>query len=323
MAVVKPQTPGLIDTISAGYVALNRRLWVVMIPIVLDLYLWLGTRLSLAPLIRSLSDQVASALVQVSPDIAQPATLVQNLQQADLRVLLAWINFVPLLLPEFLLPPVGKQAALPEAAVVPVTNWWVVIGAVLLINLVTLLVSSLFLSLLAGAVAGAGDHRLPHLRRMFNIARRIGSFLLVLIGAGLLLGMPFLVFTALVVSLIPGTLLPAAFAWAIALFWVWVYTSFGIEAILMSDVGPLRAIYNSVHIVRHNLLSALALLLLSMVIVSGLAVIWRALATTHLGMVVAISGSAYVQSGLIAARLVFYRDRLQRWQGAGSPVSVA
>ncbi len=164
-----------------------------------------------------------------------------------------------------------------------------------MINLLTLLVSSLFLSLPAGTVSGVGDHLLPHLRRMFNIAGRIGSFLLVLIGVGLLLGLPVLVFTALVVSLIPGTL-PAAFAWSIALFWVRVYTSFGIEAILMSDVGPLRAIYNSVHIVRHNLLSVPALLLLRMVIVFGLAVVWRAPATTHLGMVVAISGSACLYS---------------------------
>jgi len=298
LAVVKPQTPGLIDAVSAGYVALNRRLWVVMIPIVLDLYLWLGTRLSLAPLICSLSDRAASAPAQVLPDIAQPATLVQNLQQADLRVLPVWINFVPLLLPEFLLPPVGEQAALSGTRVVPVTNWWVVVGAALVINQVTLLVSSLFLSLPAGAMAGAGDHLLSHLRRMFNIAGRIGSFLLVLFGLGLLLGMPFLVFTALVVSLIPGTLPAVAFAWSIALFWVRVYTSFGIEAILMSDVGPLRAIYNSVHIVRHNLLSLLSApaLLLSMVIVSGLAVVWRAPATTHLGMVVAISGSACLYS---------------------------
>ncbi len=118
MAVVKPQTPGLIDAVSAGYVALNRRLWVIVIPIVPDLYLWLGTRLSLAPLIRSLSDRVASAPAQVLPDIAQPATLVQNLQQADLRVLPAWINFVPLLLPEFLLLPVVEQAALSGAGVV-------------------------------------------------------------------------------------------------------------------------------------------------------------------------------------------------------------
>jgi len=73
---------------------------------------------------------------------------------------------------------------------------------------------------------------------------------------------------------------------SIALFWVWVYTSFGIEAMLISDVGPLRAIYNSVHIVRHNPLSVPVLLLLSMVIESGLAVVWRARATNYLRMVV-------------------------------------
>src|ERR687883_1725823 len=42
---------GVIDTLSAGYVALNRQLWVLLVPILVDLLLWLGPHVSYSPLV--------------------------------------------------------------------------------------------------------------------------------------------------------------------------------------------------------------------------------------------------------------------------------
>jgi hypothetical protein len=77
----------------------------------------------------------------------------------------------------------------------------------------------------------------------------------------------------------------------------------------MSRAGPLRAIYHSVHVVRRDLAGTLGLLVLSFVIASGLGVIWQRIAATPPGLALAILGSAYVGSGLSAARLVFFRER--------------
>ncbi|MBA2448513.1 MAG: hypothetical protein H0V51_10865, partial [Chloroflexi bacterium] len=42
---------GVVDTLSAGYRIVNRRPWLVLGPVALDLFLWFGPRVSVAPLI--------------------------------------------------------------------------------------------------------------------------------------------------------------------------------------------------------------------------------------------------------------------------------
>src|SRR5579883_3162389 len=52
-SIVRPVTPasnkavpGVIETLSAGFDQVNRVLWVVALPVLVDLFLWLGPRLS-------------------------------------------------------------------------------------------------------------------------------------------------------------------------------------------------------------------------------------------------------------------------------------
>ena len=47
----RPPVRGVIDTVSAGYTLVGRHPWLIAIPIVLDLLLWAGPRLGIAPLI--------------------------------------------------------------------------------------------------------------------------------------------------------------------------------------------------------------------------------------------------------------------------------
>src|SRR5262245_2240456 len=55
LTVNKPQTSSLIDMLSEGYAAINRRPWLVLLPLLLNLYIWFGTQLSFAPLLTDLS----------------------------------------------------------------------------------------------------------------------------------------------------------------------------------------------------------------------------------------------------------------------------
>ncbi len=52
---------GVIDSLSAGYRFLGRRLELLLVPVLLDLLLWLAPRLSIAPLLRQVAAFYASA----------------------------------------------------------------------------------------------------------------------------------------------------------------------------------------------------------------------------------------------------------------------
>lgn len=306
VSVAKPQNLGLIDTLSAGYQALHRCLWVLVVPAAVSAYLWLGAPLALGSAAATLQHTIADAASALGGDRAVREQLALELLTSDARVTLAWLNFVPLLEPAPGAAPAGIGLNGPLQ----------VVGAALAINALALFVSSFYLTVLSAAVRGDAAQPLASARRAGLVARDILLAVLALLGVGLVLALPLLAISAIIIIALPGATLLVLLLWYIALFWAYVYTGFAPEAISLSHAGPLRAIYNSVRIVRRDLSGTVGLLLLSYVIVNGLAILWRQLAATPAGLAVAILGSAYVGGGLSAARIEFYRARAARWVGA-------
>ena len=132
----------------------------------------------------------------------------------------------------------------------------------------------------------------------------------------LALGLPFLFFAYLLIFLNPTIGLLALELLFVVGFWVNIYIGFYREAIVIHDQGPLRAIYTSFNVVRRNFWGTLGFLALSLIISLGSGVIWYRLVGSTAGLIVAMVGSAYIGSGLLAARMAFFRERLRRWQSA-------
>lgn len=306
MSIAKPRSANLIDTLSAGYRTLHRRLWVLAIPAGLSAYLWLGAPVALGAAGAELRQALVELVRGLGGDQQAGEQWARRVLTDDARLGLAWLNYVPVL------PPADGAAG----AAVGLRGPLQVAGAAATINGLALLLSGLYLAVLGEAARGERATTAESVRRAGQVAAHILLYLLTLVGVGLVLALPLLAISAILVITVPGAALLVFLAWYVALFWAYVYTGFAPEAISVSRAGPLRAIYNSVHIVRRNLAGTLGLLLLSVLIGNGLAVLWRQLAATPAGLAVAIVGSAYVGSGLAAARLEFYREGLARWGDA-------
>jgi hypothetical protein len=304
LTVARSQSRGLVETLSAGYAHINQRLWVLAIPMVLDLYLWLGAQLSFAPLFRMLRDRIM-ALDASSLDAQQQERLFVQLQNTDMRGALAWLNWVPLALPDLL----GSGSATGEH-VIYVSNGLAMLATVLIINLLLLLVSGVFLTLLAAGVRGEPCPPLCLLRRTGRAVLGIGSYALIVLGVGGVVVLPLLIVVLAIAQISSVAVSLIAMGLFIIGFWVYTFLGFVVETMLIGDVGPLRAIVLSVRMVRHSLASALGLVLLTLVIIYGMGVVWSMLATTWWGVALAIAGNAYIGSGLVAARLIFCRDHL-------------
>ena len=73
------QRVGIIDSLSAGYRFLGRRVEVLLIPILLDLLLWLGPRLSVAPIFQQIADFYRNAATMEG----MPADMVEMSRQVS------------------------------------------------------------------------------------------------------------------------------------------------------------------------------------------------------------------------------------------------
>jgi hypothetical protein len=298
LTIAKPQTAHLFDTISAGYEAVNRRPRVLIVPALVNILLWLSAPLPLDGLSAGLSLRLVASIEHP----ALRGRLLAWLQSLDMRLALAPLNVVPLLGP---LPSAERALSLPSALQSPVA----LVGLALLLNGLALLLSGGYLAGLAGAVAnsrpGAG-------RPAWQVCLVIGEAVLAVVGVVLLLAMPFIALSLALLSALPQLAPLVAASWYVIIFWGVVYSGFIGEGAAIGALGPLRAIYASVNLVRRNLAATLSLLALSLLVSGGMGSIFRRLASESglWAILLASVCSAYLGSGLAAARMVFYRERL-------------
>ena len=112
-----------------------------------------------------------------------------------------------------------------------------------------------------------------------------------------------------IVPLLGSVFVLAAIGVQLLLFW---YLFFFSDAVVVSEVGPVRAALYSIRLVLTNFWPAFGFIIITWVIMRGLHVVWQGLAQAPIGLALAIFGNGYVESGLAAASMLFYRNRITR-----------
>ena len=316
----KPPALGIIDSLSAGFESINRIIWVLLFPLLLDLFLWAGPQLSVAPIIqRALSwyDQAAAG---------QMAELAAQTGSDPLREVLEGIggdfNLFRLLTSGFASIPSAVNGPLQGfAPVSQIDSIPLVVFLVVGLELLGTFVGCLYLGVIAQQVRD-GRVDLPLL------LKRVWSYWLSMLGCvGLLLALglsagiasSILIFGASLISAALGTALALLLItlWWGMLFVLLIFTYFVVDAVVVSQVGPWKAFVNSITVVSRNFGSSVGLILLLWVIMGGTQVIWSALPNQTWGTLAAIPINAYVGSGVAAASLTFYQSRLAQISRAG------
>jgi len=299
---------GIIDTLNEGFVSLNRHLWVLLIPIALDLLLAFGPGVTSTSIVESLLQQAATTLSQEAvgeSSAALPQSFSDNRGgwlQANLFAALAM--HLPSAVTATSLTPKVNGPVLADISAWPV--WFAVLGALVI---AAIGLASVYLTALAGCVranpAGVGG----------LLGASGGAFgrLLVLYGMIVFVGVPISLVLMALVALIGlaapvmasllGTLLMAAFM--LGAF----YATFSWEALVLNGLWPVPAVMLSAKVVFRHFWSALGFIVLSLVITTGIPVVWRVFAEHPAGLVAAIVGHAYVSSGLAVAAMLFFWQR--------------
>lgn len=287
---------GVIDTLSLGFTVVARQAWILLIPIALDLYLWLGPRFSPLPLIRP-------TLNFLGLPRELRAEYLAALEGMDLRQLL----FPGALgMPSFL---AGGESIENFTSTVEIASPSIFLGAVLLFVVTGLLLAALYWGFLARRIRGqeAGPRRPAQILVWWA---RVAAFGMLIFLASFLLGLP-IAMLILLISLFNQDLAALVAIAILALASVvWFHLFFTIDAIFMGDMGPLKAMRQSITLVRSHFWPSLGLILLITLLASGLPLAFRSLSFYPWGTALGILANAYVGSALVAASLIFYRDRL-------------
>ena len=300
---------GVIDALSGGFELVLRHPWVVLIPIALDLFLWLGPQINAKPLF----DQAIAFLSTSAPADASAETL-QNIDAVKSALQTAGDTVNVFGVMSLGLFPTLFNVRPPE------TDWaravWFVVpdGAALMLMSLPLalfgvLIASIYLESIARAVrqkSGGAQTLAPRLIKSY--VTLVALAFLVLVGL-FAFAFPVALGATIVSMLSAGLGVFMLLGGSLIVLWAALYLAFAIPSIFVSGSSAAQAVLNSVSIFHFNFSPAISLVFLTYLIQMGFAFIWQQFTGTTWGVVLDVVANAFLGSGLIAALMLFYNDR--------------
>lgn len=318
---------GVIESLSIGFETVAGRLVLILLPLIVDVLLWVGPRVSFAPAIDTVIDAYHDQLWQpfvVGFNPEMDATW-PDLSQAMVSALGDRVTqYFPLVkLPLIGLPVLlaGREAAaLPFALDPPL--WRIasplgMVGARLGALAGSVLIGSLYVALIAQQV-GKGGLSLRNVFRRWP-ANVFWLGLLVTLLPVLIFAMyiPFMVLASGFLTL-GGVMAIVGLAidWGgrLLILWLMLFLVFTIHGLFMNEKGLPGALWDSVRVVQWNMSATMLLTLLCVVLNLALTYVWNMAPKSSWLAVVGIVGNSFISTGLIAASFVFFKDRYRYWQ---------
>ena len=184
------------------------------------------------------------------------------------------------------------------------------------IGIAALLVGALFGSIYQTVIAQqARDGELSILdipRDALLAWLRLIALAVMMVAAIILLTLPMGILAALAKMAVPGLEgLVLACVGTVGLV-AQLYLYFVSDAIFLGRVGPIQAIRRSAAVVHAGVWSTLLLAILVTATLIGMALLWSTLAAqASWGLALGIVGNAYIASGLVAAKMLFFQERIE------------
>lgn len=305
----------IIDSLSAGYRFVTGKLYLLLLPIALDLVLWVAPRLSIGPLLEQVAEiyRNEAQLDELSNDLSTMAEQASEIfvevgQQSNLLNLLVSGSL-------FHMPSIMAVAEpLPNVAIREISNPGSVIALFIALALVGLFGGVVYFGLLADRLPiGAGARSLDWAEfLMLSLHRWAKTVLLIIVVTiGLIAILVPVSLGATLIALLSPSIASLLMALMSGLAFVaFFYLYFSTAGLVIDDLTIMNAISRSVQLVRSSFWPTFGFIILINLISRGFSLIWMPLTSyVPAGTVVAIVGNAYIGTGLAMALLIFYRTR--------------
>lgn len=317
---------GVLETIAAGLSLAIARPYLLIMPLLADLLLWLGIQISARSLLDSLRRLMLEQGGENGPAAAEQISLVS--ERFRVNDLLAF--FIPSIfagLPRdslfhafvsVLIPPIADGVDR-DAVYAPwregffplweVATPWQVLGMMTVAFTISTMLVAIYRVPVARSVQEGGGTLRGLIGEFLLGWFRLVALLLLTGGVMAVTILPLLFGTAILLVLglnIAGLL---AVALLIVGGLVAIYTLFVLDAMFLERIGPLKSIARSFEVVRANFGSTMRFALASLVIATGAVQVWSVM-TQHIpGLIIALIGNALLGTGLTIASMMFFHDR--------------
>jgi hypothetical protein len=306
--VIRP--PKIIASLSQGFnlVATNIRL--ILLPLLLDFFLWLGPHLSVKELARGFVEGTFAQLPTDVPNLTDITTLIKSFWDSvgDIN-LLAGLRTLPIGVPSLMAGAGFSTNPFGNSIIYPVTSLQSALLAYLALFITGLLVGTLFFNNLA-KIARAEKQKTTF-RLIGWQALQCLLLTLALVIIIMILFIPVSIFSQFISVISPGLIQVAFFVIGIFIIWLLLPLIFSAHGIFVEHRGAFESILLSIRLIRYYLPGTGMFILLTLVISQALNMLWLLPPGDSWFLVLGIGGHAFIVTSLITATFVYYQGGLK------------
>jgi hypothetical protein len=305
--------PRLIPALSAGFNTVASRIYLILLPVVLDVFLWLGPQFRIdklfSPLLTDYANTIARfASAEIAAQINELTALwIESLKDYNLA---STLQTFPIGLPSLManrpsgLTPFGSPAVLEINSFSAAFGWW------LLFLIAGFVLGCLFLNTLARS---SGETPVKFEFKAFAIQIALCMvFILTLLASVILISLPASVIVSLLAMVNASLGSIALLAVLFLMIWLFIPLIFTPHSIFLGQRSLLVSALTSVRLVRNHLTGSSLFLVAAILIAQGMDVLWKIPPNHSWLTLVGILGHAFIYTSLLTASFIYFRSGL-RW----------
>lgn len=296
---------GVVAAFVTGFDRVAARPLLLLPPLLLDLLLWLGPRVSIAPLIEGLLRNLVPPASAEQTLQEQLVTLREGLQVLAERFnLLTALSSLPAGVPSLMAGVRPANTPLVTLEGVDLGEPGLILMSWVALTVVGLAIGALYHRWLARAAAP--DAELPS--AFWAWGRMLLLALVLYVGLLILAGVAFLV-ASIAAFILPLLGVGVSFVAFSLLFWLLVYLVFTPHGIIRYRFGVIRSMVESALVVRWNFLPTVGFLGAAVLISWLTNMVWSLPASDSWYGLLSILGHAFISGMLLTSSYAFYQGR--------------
>jgi hypothetical protein len=308
-----PPPPGVMGSLKDGFYAVSSHVWLILLPLALDLVLWLGPRLSVdhlvSPFFRLVFNQARTTLTSAS-DLqrftAYQSAFSEMLERFNLLSLVGRLQTFPVGVSSLLVQTMPEGTPLGSHNVIEITSLPGSLALGLLFTVIGWVLGGLYFRWVSGIALGDASRT-----AMISFSWAITQTLLlsvIWVVALMMIIFPVLIVLTILTMLSPllasGFLLVGLFF----SFWLIVPLFFTPHGIFVRRQNAFYSIFTSWRLARFTLPTSGLFVLSVFLLSAGLNYLWSVPTDDSWMLLVGIAGHAFITTALLAASFVYYRN---------------
>jgi hypothetical protein len=301
----------VIGSLKAGFDIVSSHVFLILMPLLVDLFLWLGPRLNvsrvLGPVYQLFFDRIRrgiSTTAEVEQLAAVRDLLNEGLQHFNLLSLVARLQTFPIGISSLLAKTMPDGSPIAAESVTQIPSPLSLIGTMFLLVLAGWVSGSLYYWWVSGTILGRQE-------AVISIPRAIAQTLLLSVVwfvILILLSIPIMLLLTVLAFINPILASIAVFGILLVSFWLIVPVFFIPHGIFIRRQNAFYSIYSGFRMARFTLPTSAMFVFSTFLLTTGLNYLWSVPLSDSWMMLVGIAGHAFVSTALLAASFVYYRD---------------